>query len=675
MAKGKINPIKIILVLLSTAAIVGMTAGYFYRPFEFSWQQIAGVIVLGLCSLVMVIYAILAIRYWRTERRGNWQLFQVLSLTALTGLAVQLTGGLSSPLAIIYGPLILLTVFRSDKWKAVPVTSVLLIELGSSFMSGRWKQELPQDAATALAIILLYVLGTIMSRRARSVSVSNLPPADFNEPVTVQRELKEDLASLCGLVQAAMKTRTCAIFRADSLTGTLNMMAYKSYSAEIIKDASLEIRSSLLGWAARERQGLLYASYERDAQDLGYYRKSEPVKSVLAVPIMQESEVIGVLAVDSEQAGAFNENDKILLGGFAEEAARLIHFHHSHSALGLEKDRLQQWNSRLELMASRLRVSDVIKIIQELIPQLVPCDHVVLLEVLPEPGRARVLLSDPASAGYPAPGTEIDLSGSLSEQAINLKEWRSVDDFYRRAIGIHRFSTDERPDHGFRSVLAAPLLYEDVCHYVLVMESRQPYAFEADRDTIHIIAGQFSLALKSAAMYEEKENLAIRDGLTGLANHRRFQEYLEETITKAGSQPVGIALFDIDHFKKLNDNYGHPIGDAVLKEVAARLKKTISSFDFVARYGGEEFIAVWPGRNDKEAAQLAEQVRLAIEGEKFKTSAGDLPVTISLGAASYPQDAKKKAELIKAADEALYAAKKGGRNRVVRFAAMEKEQV
>jgi len=113
----------------------------------------------------------------------------------------------------------------------------------------------------------------------------------------------------------------------------------------------------------------------------------------------------------------------------------------------------------------------------------------------------------------------------------------------------------------------------------------------------------------------------------------------------------------------------------VLKEVAARLKRSISSFDFVARYGGEEFIAVWPGRNDKEAAQLAEQVRLAIEGEKFQTTAGDLPVTISLGVSSYPQDAKKKAELIKAADEALYAAKKSGRNKVVRFAAMEKEPV
>ncbi len=675
MSKSKTNPIKVFLILLATAMIVGLTAGYFYRPLEFSPRNNASLTVMGFCLILLAIYAILVIKYWRVVKRGGWQLFQVLILTAVTGLAVQLSGGLVSPLVLLYGLLIVLSVFRSDKWKPVPVASILLIELGSSFLAGRWRQELLPGITTTAGLVLLYVISLVIIRRGRSAAGDNLPVMSFDEPVTTQRDLKEDLASLCGLVQAAMKIRTSAIFRADHLTGTLNMAAFKSYSAEIIKDASLEIRSSLLGWAARERQGLLYASYERDARDLGYYRKSEEVRSVLAVPVLQESEVIGVLVADSEQAGEFDETDKILLSGFAEEAAKLIHFHQSHSALGLEKDRLQQWNSRLELMASRLKVNDVIKIIQELIPRLVPCDHVVLLEILSDPGKARVLLSDPASAGYPAPGTEIDLTGSLSEQAVNLKEWRSVDDFYRRAIGIHRFSGEERPDHGFRSVLAAPLLYEDVCHYVLVLESRQPQAFEADRDTIHIIAGQFALALKSAAMYEEKENLAIRDGLTGLANHRRFQEYLEETIAKAGSQPVGIALFDIDHFKKLNDNYGHPIGDAVLKEVAVRLKRSISSFDFVARYGGEEFIAVWPGRNDKEAAQLAEQVRLAIEGEKFKTTAGDLPVTISLGVASYPQDAKKKAELIKAADEALYAAKKGGRNKVVRFAAMEKEPV
>ena len=673
MAQTKINPIKVLLICLATAVVVGLTAGYFYRPLESSLQKTASLMIMGFCLALLVIYAVLTFRYWRVEKRGSWQFFQVLTLTAATGLAVQLSGALASPLVLLYGLLIVLSIFRSDKWKAVPLASILLIELGSSFLGGRWRQELLPGMTITAALTLLYVISLVITRRGRSSGAGGQPAMSFDEPVIVQKDLKEDLASLCSLIQAAMSTKTSAIFRADNPTGTLNMMAFKSYSAEVIKDASLEIRSSLLGWAARERQGLLYASYERDSRDLGYYRKSEEVRSVLSVPVLQESEVIGVLVVDSEQAGAFNENDKILLAGFAEEAAKLVHFHQSHSALGLEKDRLQQWNSRLELMASRLKINDVIKIIQELIPRLVPCDHIVLLEVLSEPGKARVLLSDPANAGYPAPGTEIDIAGSLSEQAVNLKEWRSVDDFYRRSIGINRFSEDERPDHGFRSVLAAPLLYEDVCHYVLVLESRQPKAFEADRDTIHIIAGQFSLALKSAAMYEEKETLAIRDGLTGLANHRRFQEYLEETIAKAGSQPVGIALFDIDFFKKLNDNYGHPIGDAVLKEVAARLKRSISSFDFVARYGGEEFIAVWPGRNDKEAAQLAEQVRLAIEGEKFQTTAGDLPVTVSLGVASYPQDAKKKAELIKAADEALYAAKKGGRNRVVRFAAMEKD--
>ncbi|HTY08850.1 MAG TPA: sensor domain-containing diguanylate cyclase, partial [Candidatus Edwardsbacteria bacterium] len=285
----------------------------------------------------------------------------------------------------------------------------------------------------------------------------------------------------------------------------------------------------------------------------------------------------------------------------------------------------------------------------------------------PGSDQAAVLLSDPPAVGYPIAGSTIDLAGSLAEQAVRTREWRLIDDFYRRAVAVPRFSRGERQDHGFRSVLAGPLLYEDRCHYVLVLESRRPRAFDLGQSAVHLLAGQFALALRSAAQYEEKEQMAVRDGLTGLANHRRFQEYLAEALAKAEGTPLAVALFDIDHFKKLNDTYGHPVGDAVLKEVAARLREAISSYDFVARYGGEEFIAVWPGRTDIEAAKLAEQVRRAIADKKFPTTAGELSVTISLGVAASPQDAAKKPDLIKAADEALYAAKHGGRNKVCRF--------
>jgi diguanylate cyclase (GGDEF)-like protein len=317
-------------------------------------------------------------------------------------------------------------------------------------------------------------------------------------------------------------------------------------------------------------------------------------------------------------------------------------------------------------MASRLTTADVIKVMKDLVPTLVPCDHLALLQVNAD-GSAAVLLSDPAAVGFPIVGSSLAIAGTLAGQAAATREWRLVDDFYRRSVTIGRYTANEKLDHGFRSVLAGPLLYEDQCHYVLVLESRQPHAFDLTQSAIHIIGGQFALALRSAAQYEDKEQMAVRDGLTGLANHRRFQEYLSDVMQKAGGQPVGIALFDIDHFKKLNDTYGHPIGDAVLKEVAARLRAAISQYDFVARYGGEEFVAVWPGRNDVEAAKLAEQVRQAIGLKKFSTTAGELPVTISLGVAASPQDAAKKTDLIKAADEALYAAKHGGRNKVCRY--------
>jgi diguanylate cyclase (GGDEF)-like protein len=377
------------------------------------------------------------------------------------------------------------------------------------------------------------------------------------------------------------------------------------------------------------------------------------------------------LVADSDQPGVFSEESKLLADGFARQAARLVALNLKHTALGLEHERLREWNRRLEMMASRLKVEDVVGIMRELVPQLVDCDRLVLMELLPEVGRARVLLADPGAAGGPAAGSELDIRGSLAEQAQKLREWRLVDDFYRRSIDLARYTEDESRDHGFRSVLVGPLMIDDDCRYLMAMESRKPNAFQASLDTIHIVANQFSLALRSAAMYEEKEALALRDGLTGLWNHRHFQEKLEQLLAPDRSQPLSLALFDIDRFKKLNDTFGHPVGDVVLREVASRIRGRISQYDFAARYGGEEFVVIWPGSDLDQAERLAQELRTAIGGRPVSTQAGELSVTVSLGLAAYPADARDKGGLIQAADQALYAAKRGGRDQMVCFRSMD----
>jgi diguanylate cyclase (GGDEF)-like protein len=171
-----------------------------------------------------------------------------------------------------------------------------------------------------------------------------------------------------------------------------------------------------------------------------------------------------------------------------------------------------------------------------------------------------------------------------------------------------------------------------------------------------------------AAYHEEIYRMSILDGLTGVHNKRYFLEFLDRELAGAARHqlPLCLVMFDIDHFKKVNDTHGHLAGDAVLKELAKRLKPRIRREDLLARYGGEEFTCVLTKTPHAGALAFAESLRAIIGNEPFPYDQTLLPVTISLGVAEFhaPQPIPPD-EIIRRADENLYAAKKGGRNRVV----------
>ena len=138
-------------------------------------------------------------------------------------------------------------------------------------------------------------------------------------------------------------------------------------------------------------------------------------------------------------------------------------------------------------------------------------------------------------------------------------------------------------------------------------------------------------------------------------------------------QPLAVLFLDIDHFKKINDSYGHPTGDEVLRRVAAILKASARKIDIVARYGGEEFALVLEGTDRAGARQLAERIRQEVEQQSFPSAKGAFGATLSIGVASYPDDAREKPEIIARADQSLYSAKHGGRNRTVCFADIDRK--
>ncbi|MFC1474405.1 diguanylate cyclase [bacterium] len=181
------------------------------------------------------------------------------------------------------------------------------------------------------------------------------------------------------------------------------------------------------------------------------------------------------------------------------------------------------------------------------------------------------------------------------------------------------------------------------------------------------IVQQSGLVVNNVRMYEKIKRFAIADGLTGLYNHRYFQEQLEKEYSRARRFNLSLAMImlDLDNFKDINDTYGHQQGDIILKDIAILMRRTVRDIDLVARYGGEEFAVILPETPKKNAVVVAERIREIIEEHDFINESKRLEVRASLGVSGHPDDdIENRLDLIAKADEALYKAKREGRNRV-----------
>ena len=167
--------------------------------------------------------------------------------------------------------------------------------------------------------------------------------------------------------------------------------------------------------------------------------------------------------------------------------------------------------------------------------------------------------------------------------------------------------------------------------------------------------------------YDKLQKEANTDSHTGCYNKGYFNNALDLEVKKSKitGNPLSLIVFDLDHFKKLNDNYGHDAGDYVLKDVAAQIRAGgVRDQDIFARYGGEEFVILLPKTNLKQSFEIAERLRKLIENHEFNYEGNRLPVTMSVGVADYRQGVTTGTDLFKRADEAVYKSKQGGRNQV-----------
>lgn len=223
---------------------------------------------------------------------------------------------------------------------------------------------------------------------------------------------------------------------------------------------------------------------------------------------------------------------------------------------------------------------------------------------------------------------------------------------------------------GFRSALIVPFSYENTTFGILMVVSEVPYYFEDnDENTIELLSGLLASQIFQSMKFQNTLLESRTDELTGLSNRRRIMEQLQQEMNRAKryENKLSLILLDLDHFKLINDDHGHVVGDEVLRRLGKILKRETRDTDFVGRYGGEEFLIVTPEATPNEAMELAERIRARVAEHDFEGPGEEsFTVTLSGGVADYEENLTPKS-FIERADRALYRAKNEGRNRICQY--------
>lgn len=415
-----------------------------------------------------------------------------------------------------------------------------------------------------------------------------------------------------------------------------------------------------------------------------YYQGPEPVTDLCAVPLAEGKVVRGFLCADRIDNRPFSDQEQDTLIKAASQCLRIIEQERAFAAVERGKYEQEQFYLASELLNQALTLDDVYAKTFAALGAMAPYELAVITrhdagagihEVIAVRCNAQIDhqgLSERDVEHWRELGSQLEAKrfrdgASLVSMAIkNRHHMPANGDYPDSSVAV--FDPAAKLDKA-RSVLVLPLVRgEQVLGTVTLVSSRAKAYPPAAREMLRVISHQVGVSLQNARMYQSMEERATTDGLTGLTNHRAFQERLEHlhALAERTGQKFSIILTDIDHFKSVNDTYGHPVGDAVLKRVAAIFTQHARKVDIVARYGGEEFVLVLPDTDGEGAAVFANRLREEIAAQSMTSDNGSFSITLSLGVAEFPGDGLERHELIEKADQALYYCKEHGRNRVAK---------
>jgi diguanylate cyclase (GGDEF)-like protein len=475
---------------------------------------------------------------------------------------------------------------------------------------------------------------------------------DAGQAVLSTFDLDEVLQRILAIAHDYFHLRNVAILLLERQTQELYVRSQIGWDEGQDK-TRLPLGHGITGAAALKKQPVYAPDVSKDPR---YFCSAKSTRSELAVPLMVRDQVVGVLDCQSDRLDHFDAETIDLLTLFSTQASIALQNARLYSLEQQRARQLQAINAIAQHTTAVLDLEELLGRVCGLIHDAFQVSHVSLLlredhDLVLRAHHGTLTPQIPAGGRFPARAEPwagiLSATGTVMEGDL------------AGAPATAKFFAESA------SRMCIPLVSFGQVLGVLALDSATPDAFrDGDLQSLESVADICATAIQNAHYVERVKQLAYLDGLTGIFNRRLFEMRIMEEIERARRYGTGMAVImaDIDQFKRLNDEFGHVLGDEVLRQVSSVFSQQLRKIDVVCRYGGEEFGILLSQTSAQHAMSVAEKLRKVVEGWQFP----GVPrtVTISAGAAAFPDHGTTRDELVRAADSALYAAKQAGRNHV-----------
>jgi diguanylate cyclase (GGDEF)-like protein len=446
--------------------------------------------------------------------------------------------------------------------------------------------------------------------------------------------------------------------------GTHLRISELSTESNEINDAPLPAGDGVIGAVLSQRKTLALASLKPTFK-VPYYPGPCPVRALAAIPVLEGETMRGILVIDRLENRAFSEDEAEMATQAARFCLRAIQ--NERVFLQLERAKVEQGKlyRAAQALGAALSEKDVVDAGVSAAREIASFD-LAAVTVYDEASRTHEVVAAKSVDGAidDLVGVRFSHNAGLVSMVVQNRcplPYRGELEAKPKVVLSKRLPWPAHP-----SLLVLPLVIHDRALGTLVLGAKRRHAFgESVRPTLEVLASHLAVSLSNARMVQKLETMATTDGLTGLFNKRAMLDAAVQKVAASArfGRRLSVLVADLDHFKKVNDTYGHDVGDLVISGLGEILKRQKRATDVVARFGGEEFVVLCEQTDEKGAMLLGDRIREELSKTMFRTPKGVLSITCSIGIATFPEAGKDWEALFKSADDALYVSKRSGRDR------------